>query len=483
MTTSPTSVFTRLQKSGRRGLQVAAKSSGTLTEAGVGALMPWNDRLYYNVYNAESGQSSGLGLFSMGLDDGRAVLEVEQNVCDAARILHVESKQVFIGRNVISASGVITQVTGFNAYDRVAGYCRDPLSTTGLYALTMATASQSLPPFLYRVDTTTKVATLVKDLSTFGTNFSPSSHLKAIWSAGTGSGARLYLADNNYGEASPLTVYNPNTNGIGTINNYPASWIEIASSLGNANNSNTVFMFGADNSSALLWCVDPNVDPTVSSNVLKLRLPLASWSMWNYTQQEWMRARQVATERFLVDLHGTWYDLAAMLGGAATIATGGMPRMRALSRHYGTYPDFCFFDGQLVLGVNASSPQGVSWPISGQPQGGLVFTDIESVATGPKPDGGAYWTRSAAVTSGTELWPVLCLGMAPNRTIGVQNDSATTCAMTVSGYFGNKKITLGTIAGTTGFTSFTLPSGLTPDWVSLTPTASTTGITAFITFS
>uniref|UniRef100_A0A2C9KMT9 Uncharacterized protein n=1 Tax=Biomphalaria glabrata TaxID=6526 RepID=A0A2C9KMT9_BIOGL len=76
------------------------------------------------------------------------------------------------------------------------------------------------------------------------------------------------------------------------------------------------------------------------------RLPKASHAFDHLWQTEWPRIREVETERYLMDMHGMFYELSP-LGWAGS--TWGI---RPISQHLRVIPDFTSFRGFLVLGGN-----------------------------------------------------------------------------------------------------------------------------------
>ena len=62
---------------------------------------------------------------------------------------------------------------------------------------------------------------------------------------------------------------------------------------------------------------------------------------WN---TEWMRIREVQTERYLMDAFGIFYDLPALVYG------GVLQPVRPIATHLRVTPDFVHWRGALVLG-------------------------------------------------------------------------------------------------------------------------------------
>ena len=92
----------------RPHLAVKAAHLPKRTETGIGALMPWADRLWFVTYVAHKrGTGDGTGLFSA--DDDMTVTKHSDSVVGtyANRMVHRESVQCIIGPHIISAEGEV----------------------------------------------------------------------------------------------------------------------------------------------------------------------------------------------------------------------------------------------------------------------------------------------------------------------------------------------------------------------------------------
>jgi hypothetical protein len=76
------------------------------------------------------------------------------------------------------------------------------------------------------------------------------------------------------------------------------------------------------------------------------RLPKGSHAYDHLWQTEWPRIREVETERYLLDMHGLFYELSP-LGWAGS--TWGL---RPICQHLRMIPDYTSYRGFLVLGGN-----------------------------------------------------------------------------------------------------------------------------------
>ena len=102
----------------------------------------------------------------------------------------------------------------------------------------------------------------------------------------------------------------------------------------------------------------------------KYRLPRHGHAWDQTSTTEWMRIREVETERALMDCYGIFYEVPFNL------VRGRLRGLRPVSAHLRVVPDFCSWRGMLVLGGNQATPMrfgpGLDLnPLAGQPQAGL----------------------------------------------------------------------------------------------------------------
>jgi hypothetical protein len=100
----------------------------------------------------------------------------------------------------------------------------------------------------------------------------------------------------------------------------------------------------------------------------------------------------VETERYLMDMHGMFYELPALAYGGATWG------IKPISQHLRMVPDFASWRGFLVLGGNqVSSIFDNNW-VTGQSQSGLWFGKTDDLFSFGKPAGwGGPWRYDAAL--------------------------------------------------------------------------------------
>lgn len=110
---------------------------------------------------------------------------------------------------------------------------------------------------------------------------------------------------------------------------------------------------------------------------LTYRLPKGAQTFDHAWNTEWMRIRDAQTERFLMDLHGIFYELPVQ------IYDGRILPIRPISNHLRIVPDFCYWRRLFVLGGDQTDRS------FGQPQMGLWFGQVDDLWKMGKPAG--YW--------------------------------------------------------------------------------------------
>lgn len=366
---------------------VVAEGTGSRSEAGIGALIPWADRLWAIGYVAHV-QGSGLGLYELRSDLSWRLHPASVTGTYANRFVHWPTEQVLIGPHAIDARGTVRTIEALKGHRLTA--TTNHLSDKGkLYFL-------SMEGLLWEVDARTLEARQLHDL-TKELDWAEGAyrHFKAAHVAQ----GRLVVANNTYeepehlGQRSAGRLAEWDGKGKWTILERNP-FIEVAGkqNLGaGAYYGNTLYAVGWDGASVILRVLH-------GGEWRRYRLPFgsASWShTWN---TEWMRIREVQTERYLMDAFGLFYDLPSLVYG------GQIQPIRPIATHLRICPDFVHWRGALVLAGDQTDNA------VGQPQSGLWFGSIDELASWGKPSGwGALW-RHEAVKAGAASDPYLMTG-------------------------------------------------------------------------
>ncbi|MCA9084592.1 MAG: hypothetical protein KDA81_11080, partial [Planctomycetaceae bacterium] len=130
--------------------------------------------------------------------------------------------------------------------------------------------------------------------------------------------------------------------------------------------------------------------------------PIHGW----YT--EWPRIRQVSSDRWMMDMHGMFFDFPPAFSKQNSAG------LRPISSHLRYIPDFCEWNGQLVLATDETSIQGNT--LAGQPQSNLWFGQLNQLTDwGPRSAYGGPWVGDS-VKAGAPSDPFLIAGF-PRRTL------------------------------------------------------------------
>ena len=143
-----------------------------------------------------------------------------------------------------------------------------------------------------------------------------------------------------------------------------------------------IYAVGQDKASALLYVYLPETD------WILYRLPKATHTQDHAWTTEWPRIREVESERWLMDASGMFYELPAITYDNKI--WGVIP----VCRHLKIIPDFCSWNGFLVLAGNQTTPMNDTNPFVGQPQANLWFGKTDDLwRFGGKPAGwgGPWW--------------------------------------------------------------------------------------------
>jgi len=339
------------------------------SECGVGALMPWAESLWAVTYNSHTRVTgTGLALYRIG-EDLKSVERLHtHDGTHANRLIHHESNQAIIGPYVIDAKGNWRFIPAFEQHRLTATmrHLTDPANRVYY---------QTMEGLLFEMDVRDLKPRLLFDVvKEMGLSNRP--HFKGGF---TGQG-RVIIANNGF--------YEFGENQAGLFEYDGKSWRRLSGKphmdcAGRLNLGETVFCTGWDESSVLLWAL-------INGVWHRYRLPKGSHASDHAWQTEWMRIREVETERFLMDIHGTFYELQPKP------FLGAIWGVKPICQHLRIIPDYCAFRGLLALGGNQTTPNQDQNPVVGQPQSGIWFGKTDDLWSWGKPQGwGGPWRHTA----------------------------------------------------------------------------------------
>ncbi|HWQ93770.1 MAG TPA: hypothetical protein VN673_19060, partial [Clostridia bacterium] len=317
-------------------------------EIGIGAVVPWAGKLWFNTYPPHFPNGSADRLWTV--DSNLTLTARPESVggTHANRFIHRESGQLIIGPHFIDARGTVRTIPPAVMQGRLTANARHLVDPTNrVYFVTMEKG-------IYDVDVhTLEVRTLYRDGHSTRTNLPaapyPGTHGKGAY---TGQG-RLICANN--GEAGWTIRNDPDLNAPAGVlaehtgANWSAPWTIVERKNftevtgpgglhGNARAEDPVWATGWDRRSVLLKVLDAGVWHT-------RRLPKGSYSHdaihgW-YT--EWPRIREITPGKTLMHMHGLFYDFPQGFSAAHTEG------LRPICTYLKMPVDYCWWNGQLVI--------------------------------------------------------------------------------------------------------------------------------------
>lgn len=424
------------------------------SETGIGALMPWADRLWFVTYVAhKEGSGSGTGLYF--LDDDFTLTKHPASVVGtyANRMVHKESDQLFIGPHVIDTDGKVSTIEAL-VDTRLTATCRhltDPANK--IHVLGMEGEFYEVDVHTFEVK---QLFDLLLELDIVGYP-----HFKDAYTRH----GRVVVVNNAYYDKDF-----PTGESEGRLAEWDGTeWRILArtqfNTLGSANGiGDALFAVGQDRASALFHVYLPDTGWKV------YRLPKATHTQDHAFTTEWPRIREVESERLLMDASGMYYELPAMTYNNSVWG------LRPISSHLRVVGDFCSWNGLLVLAGDQTTPIGDSNPVAGQPQANLWFGATDDLWKFGKPSGwgGPWW--ETLVRAGDPSDPYLMTGF-DQKCLHLTHDSDQPLDVAIevdfmgTGSF-HRYHTL-TVAAD-GYECFTFPPGFSAHWARLVPSVDCT---------
>jgi hypothetical protein len=373
-------------------LGVKASHQPARSETGIGALMPWAERLWFVTYVAhKQGTGDGTGLFAV--DDDMRMTKHPASVVGtyANRMIHKETSQCIIGPHIIDTAGNVRTFDSL-VNIRLTGTARhltDPANK--VYFVGMEGE-------FFEADVNTLETVELFDLKVeleMGATLPP--HFKDVWS----HHGKVFVANNSYytadfdrGESDGrLAEWDGKTWTILERTQFNTVAGRLRGDI-----SQAVFAVGQDRASAILRVYHP------AHGWQKFRLPKATHTQDHAYTTEWPRIREVESERFMLNASGMFYELPPMTYG------GKVWGVRPVCSHLRIIGDYCAWNGMLVMAGDQTTAIHDDNPVVGQPQANLWFGKTDDLWSWGKPTGwGGPWWQSA-VKAGQPSDPYLMTG-------------------------------------------------------------------------
>ncbi len=440
------------------------------TEAGTGALMPWANRLWVVTYVAHMKRSgSGTGLYE--INENMELNKRPESVVGtyANRLIHGPTNQLLIGPYAIDTEGNVRVIEGIKDYRLAATMAHLTEPKTKVYYLAME------GEFL-EVDLTTFETKVLFDLKV---ELDEPKGAKPHFKAGFTNHGRVVVTNNSYNEKDYNGISHP-----GRLAEWDGETWKIlertaftevwsAGSFGKP-----MIATGWDKASAIMYVYYPSI-----KDWKKYRLPKGSRTFDQTSCTEWMRIREVETERALMDCHGLFYEVGFHTYGDELWA------IKPISSHLRMIPDFCSWRGMLVLGGNQATPMRFGDnldfnPLAGQPQAGLWFGKTDDIWNFGKLQGeGGVWLDSD-VKAGEVSDPFLTFNFK-NKTLNLWHNNSSDVTFTIEADIvgdGTFKTFKTISVKPDELKNIALPDSFNPKWVRLISDKDCVG-TAYFTFN
>ncbi len=412
-------------------------------ECGTGAVVPWADRLWVITYGPHLPFGSSDKLYEITPELKQIVRPESVGGTPANRMIHPESRQLFIGPYIIDAERKVRVIPPTRMPGRLTGNARHLTDPAGkIYYATMEEG-------LYEVDVKTlEVTGLIRDANGIRKGVTDESRLSKLSSKLPGyHGKGLYSSQGrviyaNNGDQDPKVRTDPTTpsGALAEWSKPGEDWrlvrrnqfTEVTGPGGiRGSDSNApVWSIGWDAKSLILMLLD-------EGKWQAFRLPKVSHSYdgahgWN---TEWPRIRDIGEVRLLMTMHGAFWSFPRTFSAANTSG------IRVRSAYLKVIGDFCHWNNRLVFGCDDSAKseflnkRKVKGGINsiGQSQSNLWFTSPETPGKlGPAHASGAVWLHDG-VKAGDMSDPFLVAGWKHRSVWHINHTTGETKRVEISG--------------------------------------------------
>lgn len=430
--------------------------TANLNECGIGALVPWAGRLWMITYGAHHPEGSTHKLYSIDENLTMTIHPESVGGTPAGRMIHQESNQLILGNYLIDADGNVRAISPKTMPGRVTAIARhltDPEDK--VYVVDME-------GMIYEADVHTLAVTKLFHKPV------PGWHGKGAYT----SQGRLVVANNGEkkeggGYASHLVVKDLpyDSENAGVLAQWDgATWemierrqfTEVTGPAGIhavPDDQSPIWSIGWDRRSLRLKMLDNGVWHTfLLPKAAHNNDPKHGW----FT--EWPRIREIGEHGMMMDMHGMFYQFPKTFAAANTAG------IAPISSHLRYVPDFCVWNGRLVIGTDEASIMRNKH--CGQPQSNLWFGTFDDLKTwGPASGYGGPWVKDK-VKAGNTSDPFLVSGF-DRRVLHLSASPGARFTIEIDPR-GHNEWQEHTAVDVEGYAVVTLPDSLKAEWIRIT---------------
>ncbi len=437
---------------------------GSLNECGIGVVAPWAGKLWMVNYAAHEPYGSDHKLYSIGEDLELAIHPESVGGTPAGRMIHRESNQLLIAHYAINGEGRVRAVSPQVMPGRITAFTRhlkDP--ENWVYVIDME-------GMIYELNVHSLEVNKLFHKSV------PGWHAKGAYV----SQGRLVIANNGEHVAGSfrkgiseeeaeailrrIEAEHPGERGV--LASWDGDYWEVIERkqftdvmgpgglYGNANDEDPIWSIGWDNRALRLKVLDGGEWHTYL-------LPKASFNNdaihgW-YT--EWPRIRRLSGDDWMMDMHGMFFDFPP------TFSVSNTAGLSPIGSHLRYIPDFCEWNGRLVLATDETSIQ--QNPMAGQPQSNLWFGTRDDLKEwGPGSGYGGPWIEDA-VAANVPSHPFLTNGFKERVLHLAIHDQDDVSLRIEVDYSGNGNWQTYKDIAVSGYAPFIFPASFQAHWIRL----------------
>jgi hypothetical protein len=445
-------------------LAIVAEHEPNRSEIGIGALMPWANRLWavtYVAHLAESGGGSGL----FEIDENLAIKKRPESVNGtyANRMIHAGSNQLIIGPHAIDTKGNVRTFPELGNHRLTATMEHLTKPEEMVYFLTME--GLLFEANVHNLNVNVLCNLLEEPQLNLRKGIRP--HFKGGYTAH----GRVVVANNTLEESDYMGQTQDGLLAEWDGKTWTvldrSQWLDIT---GRKNLSEVIFATGADNASIILKAF-------IKGKWQTYRLPKATHTQDHTVTTEWPRIREVESERFMMNVGGMFYELPPMAYG------GHLWGIKPICQHLRIIGDYCSWRGLLVVAGDQTTPVWDKNLFVGQPQSNFWFGKTDDLwRFGGKPAGwGGPWLRKA-VNAGEPSEPYLMTGF-DKKVLHIlhQSDRPVSFMVEVDFVGDGTWVNYQTLKiGAKGYLHHEFPDGFSAHWVRITADKDCTATAYFI---